>query len=152
MLIEELESLARNHSAKVTITLNEDGVSASWKVPGNRTETVSSFRPCEGVTTVLQTLMERLGRFRSVPTNTALLERMSPKQKQRYAKLLTDLRALRHEVMNPTPLDVLEPFLASPRSSLNPDYFIGLATENEVVDRGLAGDAKRAAYQAKEHK
>lgn len=123
MLLEELESLARNHSAKVSITLTEDGASASWKVPGNRPESVASFRPCEGVTSVLHTLMERLGRFRNVPTNAMLFERMTPLQKKRFAKLLADFKALKREVLNPTPLDVIEPHLASPRSTLDPSRF-----------------------------
>lgn len=123
MYLEELASLSFNHSAKVTLVIDCGVASVAFKMPGNRTERVEAYRPTEHVNSVLQTLLERLGRFRDVPTSVVLRERMTPAQKSRLSKLLADLKALKREVLNPTPIDVVEPRLASPRSSLDPAHF-----------------------------
>jgi hypothetical protein len=149
-MLEEIENLTRNHCAKFTLVIHDGVSSASWKVPGNRTETVAAYRPTESVMSVLQGLMERLGRFRNVPNNAVLWERMTPGQRVRFKQLLSELKDLKREVLNPTPIDVIEPCLASPRSALNPDHFSTFAMESEVRDRGLAADANRGSYQASE--
>lgn len=152
MYLSQLETLAHTYSAKLTVVIEGGNCSADWKIPGNRLERVSAYRPVDGVNTVLRGLLERLGRYRSVPTHASLLERMTPAQKVRLTKLLAELKELKREVLNPTPIHVLEPHLASPRSSLNPEHFNGFGIQQEVRDQGLASDAKRADYQARENK
>ena len=72
---------------------------------------------------VLHELLERLGRFRDLPTTTVLLKRMTPGQKLRVRQLYEEFAAIKRDVLNPMPIEVIEPHLASPRSSLNPAHF-----------------------------
>lgn len=81
-----------------------------------------------------------------------LLPRMTPGQRLRARKLLDEYAALKREVLNPTPVELVEPCLASPRSSLSPEHFAQFALGNEVRDGKLAADAKRESYQAAEEK
>jgi len=122
MYLEELERLSRELSAKLTIIIDSGVPSAAWKVPGNRLERISSFRDSENVNEVLHALLERLD-VRLERPRIRLLERMSPAQKRRAAVICAEFAELKREVLNPTPIEVSEPRLASPRSSLNPAHF-----------------------------
>jgi hypothetical protein len=79
-----------------------------------------------------------------------LVHRMTPGQRLRVRKLLDEFAALKREVLYPTPIEVAEPCLASPRSALNPERLARFALDDEVRDRGLAAQASRASYQAAE--
>lgn len=152
MYLEELERLSRRQSAKLTIVIDCGIPSVSWKVPGNRMERVASFRNEEDANTCLHALLERLGIDRVRPTSALLQERMTHGQRLRARKLVEEMNALKREILHPTPIEVVEPCLASPRSSLHPDHFSVFAIEKEVHDRGLTANAKRARYQAAERK
>ena len=123
MYLEELERLSRDLSGKLTIIIDCGIPSAAWKLPGNRAERVSAFQDGDGIQAVLHELLERLGRFREVPTTRMLLHRMTPGQKLRMSRIYAEYVALKREVLHPTPIEVIEPRLASPRSSLNPAHF-----------------------------
>ena len=81
-----------------------------------------------------------------------LLPRMTSGQRMRARKLLDEYAALKREVLNPTPVEVIEPCLASPRSSLSPENFAQFALGNEVRDGALTAQAKRETYRASEEK
>jgi hypothetical protein len=124
MYLAELERLSRDLSGKLTIIIDCGIPSAAWKLPGNRAERVSAFQDQEGgIESVLHELLERLGRYRDVPTTRMLLHRMTPGQKLRMSRIYAEYVELKREVLNPTPIEVIEPRLASPRSSLNPAHF-----------------------------
>ena len=63
--------------------------------------------------------------------NDEMLSRATPRQMEQIRKLLDQLRELRREILHPTPIDVLEPTLASPRSSLNPQFTQGEPATSE---------------------
>ena len=79
-----------------------------------------------------------------------LLPRMTPRQRQRVRELFDEYAAIKRAVL--TPIEEIEPCLASPRSSLHPERLAQFAASDEVRDKGLAADAKRASYQAAEEK
>ena len=81
-----------------------------------------------------------------------LVQRMTPGQRLRLRKLLDEYAALKFAVLYPTPIDVAEPCLASPRSSLNAERLSTFALDDEVRDKGLTAQAHRASYQAAESK
>lgn len=81
-----------------------------------------------------------------------LVQRMTPGQRLRLRKLLDEYAALKLAVLYPTPIDVVEPCLASPRSALNAERLATFAHDEEVRDKGLTAEANRAAYQAAESK
>ena len=81
-----------------------------------------------------------------------LVHRMTPGQRLRARKLLYEYAALKREVLSPTPLEVVEPCLASPRSSLSPEHLAQFALGNEVRDGALTAQAKRETYRASEEK
>lgn len=120
MYLERLESLSRDQSATLTIIIDSGVPSVSWKLPGNRVERVDRDR--ENVNELLHAMLERLDvRLERPPVN--LIERMTPGQKVRMSRIYAEYVALKREVLNPTPIEVIEPRLASPRSSLNPAHF-----------------------------
>jgi hypothetical protein len=79
-----------------------------------------------------------------------LVQRMTPGQRLRLRKLLDEYAALKLAVLYPTTIDVAEPCLASPRSSLNAERLSTFALDDEVRDKGLTAQANRASYQAAE--
>ena len=79
-----------------------------------------------------------------------LVQRMTPGQRLRMRKLLDEYAALKQSVLYPTPIEVAEPCLASPRSGLNPERLAGFALDDEVRDKGITAQANRASYQAAE--
>ena len=79
-----------------------------------------------------------------------LVQRMTPGQRLRLRQLLDEYAALKLAVLYPTSVEVAEPCLASPRSSLNAQRLATFAHDDEVRDKGLTAEAKRASYQADE--
>lgn len=51
-----------------------------------------------------------------------IIERATPTQRANVLRLARQWHALRSEILQPTPLDIVEPLLQSPRSSLNPEH------------------------------
>ena len=152
MYLKELERLSRRQSAKLTIVIDCGVPSVSWKVPGNRMERVSSFRDQEDTDTCLHALLERLGFDLVRPTSALLQERITPGQRLHAKKLIKEMADLKREILHPTPVEVIEPCLAPPRSALHPAHFERMSLDTECRNGGLAVEAHRAIYRAREEK
>lgn len=127
--LNELERLAKRHSAKVTLTMEGQTIRATCKMPGMSKETVVDYRspaynysPPEGVNGVLHTLVVRLG-YRHVPTTARLLDLLTTAQRQRVTVLLDEFKQIRDTALGRTAR--AEPRLTSPRSSLHPAFLDG---------------------------
>lgn len=75
---------------------------------------------------------------------------MTPRQRQRVRELLDEYSAIKRAVL--TPIEEIEPCLASPRSSLHPERLAQIALSDEVRDGELAKKAKRESYREAEDK
>lgn len=144
MLIEELEFLSRKESAKFTLTIDCGVPMASWKIPGNRAEKVTSFRDRETVNMVLASMLERLDRH-VPPSNELMFERMNPNQRAKLKKIFADFKALKREVMNPTPIEVIE------RGKRGPASCSESRTANPIV-RVARGHARMESRRACLHR
>ena len=120
--ISEIERLAKARGARFTLDIDyRSGVPSirvMWKAPGRRAERVSDFGAATSSERVLDVLVTRLG-FARLPTTDSILEQMTDAQMQRALELVTELRLIKLEALRR--IEDVEPFLASPRSSLHPD-------------------------------
>lgn len=97
--LQELQKLARERDAKVTLILEPSSVRVSWKEPGRAAEVVTSREygryPMSYPEGVLHELLVRLG-YRGVPTLGEAIARMTANQKQRVYELVLAVRECRH--------------------------------------------------------
>jgi len=122
--LDELVKLTRQEDARLTITVDRGIVAlVAFKRPRRAAERVVDHAdaryPAHSVEGMLNILLQRLG-YAGVPTTANLVERMTPRQRQRCRDLLAQIGKLKREVL--TPIEEFEPCLASPRSSLNPRF------------------------------
>lgn len=113
-----LEHLTRTLDGKLTITIDRGVPSATFRPRGRALDKVCDYA-VGPVDDILRVLYKRLT-FEDLPDNDLFIRKMNPAQVARWRAILADLRALKNEVLNPIPVEVLEPALQSPRSSLHP--------------------------------
>ena len=119
--LDELRRLTTVMDAKLTLTI-EDGCSrVCFKAAGRSAEVVKD----SSLHLTLDELLKRLdysGAPVQQPTNAEFMRRLKqrPAKLARLHALLTEIRELKRDVL--MPIEELEPVLASPRSSLNPQF------------------------------
>lgn len=120
--ISEIERLARQLGARFTLEIDYStqvpSMRAMWKAPRQRAERVNDYGPTATSERVLDVLVTRLG-FARLPTTESILSHMTDAQVERARELVTELRLIKMEALRR--IEDVEPFLASPRSSLHPD-------------------------------
>jgi hypothetical protein len=119
MNLDELCDLAIREKGIFSLTISDGECSASFKVPGRRTEVVRDRIGYECTVyragRVLDELLVRLG-YRSLPTLDRICTAFKPREVERLKELLQEARAIREAARQR--LIVNEPRHASPRSSL----------------------------------
>lgn len=129
--LNELQRLSATLDAKVTIVMEGGVTSVKFKAPGQRAEVVTDDArvtgyPASTPETLIDALLTRLG-WAGVPLRTndefMRLVRKRPAKLALLQSLLDQIRELKREVL--TPIEEIEPRLASPRSSLNPQFMEG---------------------------
>jgi hypothetical protein len=119
----ELERLTRSESAKLTIIIDRGVPCVRWSRGRGRHAEIITEHFKGSIAPLLTLLLERLG-WQGVPTTELIFERMTPPQRIRAGRLFTQWRALKAVVLRPETIEQLEPRLASPRSSLNPQFML----------------------------
>jgi hypothetical protein len=119
--IATLASLARLHDADLRVVLTSGGIKLSWKTPRKRAECIAT--PIRDLENIAGAMLERLDVCRDISYDH-LIARMTAGQKLRLRTLIAEVRAFQREVLSPTPIEEIEPVLASPRSSLDPKKFV----------------------------
>jgi hypothetical protein len=121
-MLNELQRLATEMDAKVTLVI-EGGYTRVKFAAKNRVEGISddpAFGSATNADTIVAQLLTQLG----VPTYTneefLRLVRQRPAQLARLKALFAQIRDVKREVF--LPVGDVEPRLASPRSSLNPQF------------------------------
>ncbi len=138
-LIGQLEFVARQTSAKVTISLDcsvspyqcDVRFNGTACPRGNKHEAVTTYG-ADALNDALGELLTRLGVMRKLPTPENVVERATPAQRDRLLALCRELRELKDMILHPSRI---EPRLQSPRSSLNP----------QLTGTIFDGQAERAA-------
>lgn len=122
----ELESLVKRHSAVLRITVEPHAVRASWKMRGQSRETVIDRghdvldgHKYSGIRSVLHELLERLG-YRHLATSRRAIDLMTEAQFARVCVLFNEYKQIRDTALGR--VAHTEPVLASPRSSLHPQF------------------------------
>jgi hypothetical protein len=125
--LQELDRLAKQECAVVTLVCGHGGIRVTWKAPGKGAVIVADRDPqiyphysrTEGL---LHTLIERLG-FQGVPTNAHWIDRMTSQQRRRMYELAAEFKAIKAAALGHA--GPIEPVHASPRSSLHPQHWDG---------------------------
>ena len=125
--LQELDRLARQEFAVVTLVFGHGGIRVGWKAPGKGPVVVVDrddnppqyYSRLDGL---LHTLIERLG-FQGVPTNAYWIDRMTPLQRKRVFEMAAEFKALKAAALGHA--GPIEPVHASPRSSLHPQFWDG---------------------------
>lgn len=142
--LESLASLARRQSATFRLTIDAAHVSASWKSRGHRDEVVSYDG--DQLRDTLNALLGRLG-LRRLPTFDLILEHLTEGEQDQLRDLIGQVRVIRdlgaqrlRERNHPS---LIEPRLASPRSSLHPDNvaLCGVPRDVRTAVKGAEADA-----------
>ena len=122
-MLNDLQRISATTGAKVTLTITKGYACLCVKEPGSQTEVIHDH-PGFGSATALETIAARmLARFgiETYPQAEFIrLIKQRPAKLARLHALLAEIRELKRDVF--APIEELEPVLASPRSSLNPQF------------------------------
>jgi hypothetical protein len=125
-MINELQRLSREMNAKVTLVIEDGYARVSFKAKGHSTEAVTDgplFGSATPVDQVVTNLLNRLGVKVHTQTEFIRLVRQRPAKLALLKSLLAQIRDIRRDVF--IAVEDIEPVLASPRSSLNPQFMEG---------------------------
>ena len=126
--LQEVDRLAKQEFAVVTLVFGHGPVRVTWKAPGKgavvvadrETQHPAYYSRLDGL---LHTLVERL-EFQGLPTNTRFFDLMTPQQRKRVYEMAAEFKAIRATVFG-RPVAPIEAVHASPRSSLHPQHWDG---------------------------
>lgn len=128
-VLDELMRLVSERAAIFKLTVTSNYCKASFKRPGAHAEIAVDSSP-NALHDVLRDLLRRLGVYHDLPTIENLIEKMTPPQRARMERLVAEHQQLKREIVDEhervaraSRVENVEPVLASPRSSLNPQLF-----------------------------
>lgn len=122
-MLNDLQRLSAATHAKVNLVIEDGYACVRVKAPGRSAEVIHD-RPAFGAATPIDTIVAQLlTRFGFEPRSQSefiRLVKQRPAKLARLKALLSEIRELKREVF--MPIEQVEPCLASPRSSLNPQF------------------------------
>lgn len=120
----DIARLVEEEDGDFSLRVERGHVRATWKSRKHK-DAVASWHPDDKrypgteVTSVLRALLQRLG-YAHLPTTDNFVDKMNPRQRERFTELVKQVQQLRREVFDGV-ADACEPRLRAPRSGLHPE-------------------------------